>query len=197
MTRAVQVVLLIVTLFQQGGGDSGTLYGRVTDEMGQSIPGADVALLSPDGGYRRTVKTDDNGNFVVVRIPIGKIAVAASLPGFMTESVTAVVFRGRNLLDLGLVVGREFIPPPYRIRGRVGSTGGQSLAEVTVTLRNAYVQSSLIQVRSDAGGAFSITTYKPGDYVLAATLPGYAPAVLGVDLDATRELVRDVTLKPR
>ena len=49
----------------------GGIQGTVTDSTGASIAGADVTVKSADTGLVRTVKTDDEGNYLVTELPLG------------------------------------------------------------------------------------------------------------------------------
>jgi hypothetical protein len=97
--------------------------------------------------------------------------------------------------NIGLIVGRLADSPWYRVRGTVTSTAGKPLPDTTVTLRHVYQPSLFYQVRTDRQGSFLLRTMESGDYVLTAALPGYAAAVVGVELRNNYAVSSDMTLR--
>lgn len=88
------------------GGDvhPGQIMGRVTDPLGAPIPGAKITIIE-GGRVRRTVTSDESGNYVVDDVPHGSITVTAELPGF-TTSQRVFTFDGRpRRLDFQIVPG--------------------------------------------------------------------------------------------
>src|SRR5688572_29510429 len=56
---------------------AGTLYGRVVDEYGQPMAGAEVQTVSRDGA-RRAIKTDQDGRF---KLTVGAGGVTVFIRG--------------------------------------------------------------------------------------------------------------------
>ena len=107
---------------------AGQIIGRVTDPVGAPIPGAKVTVIE-GGRVRRTVTSDESGNYVVDDVPNGSITVTAELSGF-TTSQRKFTFDGRpRRLDFQMVLGAltETVTvtaeAPYL--DQRGSTGGE------------------------------------------------------------------------
>jgi len=137
----------------------------------------------------------DKGDYVITGAPGGKVVVTAKYAGFLTAVYSTTVARGRNLLDLGLEVGRLADTGIYRVHGVVASESKTKLADATVTLRNLYQPSSVVQVRTDGAGAYTVETQNMGDYVLSAALPGYEAAVRGVTLNTVSNVSVELNMK--
>jgi hypothetical protein len=95
-----------------GGGSSragayvraGQIIGRVTDPLGESIPGTTITVIE-GGRARRTAVSDASGNYVVDDVPHGSITVTAEIAGF-TTSLRTFSFDGRpRRLDFAMVLG--------------------------------------------------------------------------------------------
>lgn len=76
-------------LVTQGFGQAGTsgVTGSVTDAQGQAVVGASVALVSATQGSRRTVVTDNSGNYTFSALQPGSYTVEVEASGF-NKSVT-------------------------------------------------------------------------------------------------------------
>lgn len=73
-------VLLVGNIFAQSG--TSTVSGSVTDQTGASVPGATVTLSNVSTGFRRTVTTDNNGNYGFPGIPPAKYKLEVESTGF-------------------------------------------------------------------------------------------------------------------
>jgi hypothetical protein len=60
--------LTAVTGASAAGGTTFSISGKVTDRIGNPIPGADVTLIDWNYKVLRTMKTDDNGNFDFINV---------------------------------------------------------------------------------------------------------------------------------
>ncbi|HEX8813190.1 MAG TPA: carboxypeptidase regulatory-like domain-containing protein, partial [Terracidiphilus sp.] len=67
-------------------GNSGSVYGTVTDPTGAVIPGATVHLTNPVSGLNKSVVTDAVGQFQIPNLPFNPYHVIASAKGFSSTS---------------------------------------------------------------------------------------------------------------
>ena len=58
-------VLFAVVAHAQGVGSSGDIKGTVTDANGASVPKATILAVATQTGMRRTVETDESGEFIL------------------------------------------------------------------------------------------------------------------------------------
>jgi len=85
MTRTYKYILLFITaalnLLGQGMG-TGTITGRVTDPSGAVVPGVQITAVHLATNTARTATTNDQGNYVLPDLQVGKYLVKAEHPGF-------------------------------------------------------------------------------------------------------------------
>ena len=105
----VSVLVLLGGLVYSQSSTTGAIEGKVTDEQGTPLPGAQIKLSSPDliGGTQSKV-TSAEGKYRFVAVPRGTYVVEASLAGFVTTKKDEVrVFVGQTItIDLALKIGR-------------------------------------------------------------------------------------------
>lgn len=102
-------VLLAVALLALGSVThaqiaTGNIYGRVADESGAVLPGANVSLAG-EAGSRATV-TGPGGEFRFLNLDYGAYTVSVTLQGFAGASRRVQIVTGQNVdLSLNLKVG--------------------------------------------------------------------------------------------
>src|SRR5438876_2672108 len=84
-----------------------SLGGFVTDASGAGIAGAEVKIKNLETGAERSLVTDEAGRFNAPSLVVGRYEIAASKPGFRTDTRTAVtlVVGQREELNLTLHIG--------------------------------------------------------------------------------------------
>ena len=93
MLVAVVVLALAGTLLAQGGA-TGAIIGTVTDVTGAVIPNADVKIVNrATGEAARVTRTDSNGLFNALLMPVGSYDVVVNAPGFGQGTVSNVDVR--------------------------------------------------------------------------------------------------------
>lgn len=105
----VSALVLLAGLAYSQSATTGAIEGRVIDDQGAPLPGAQVTLSSPDmiGGAQAKL-TSAEGRYRFVALLRGTYAVEASLAGFVTAKKDNVkVFVGETItVDLVLVIGK-------------------------------------------------------------------------------------------
>jgi len=86
---AVLALLAAGTAFAQG--TTGAIEGKVADEQGLALPGANVTAQNSSTGFSRSGITDANGVFRVPGLPVGTYDVKISLTGFAEYTRRVVV----------------------------------------------------------------------------------------------------------
>ncbi len=102
-------VLLLSSFALAQSGTTGAIEGRILDEQGAPLPGAEVRLSSPDQiGGAQTKVANAEGKFRFVALLRGTYAVEASMPGFVTGKKDGLrVYVGQTLtVDLVLGIGK-------------------------------------------------------------------------------------------
>jgi Carboxypeptidase regulatory-like domain len=95
-------------LLAQSAGNSGAIYGVVTDASGAILPGAKVTVENVVSGYKRETQTDSSGRYQFTNLPLNPYHVVISSSGF-GNSVQDVDVRSFVPINLttGLKVGAE------------------------------------------------------------------------------------------
>jgi hypothetical protein len=95
LSIALAAVGLSATLLAQGATQTGSLYGRVTDETGGVLPGVTVTLSGI--GAPRTTTTGSQGDFRFINLSPGSYTLKSELSGFSTvERTNVAVTLGNN-----------------------------------------------------------------------------------------------------
>ena len=96
--RRASFATLLVSLFfnlsgarAQSAGNSGTVYGTVTDPSGAIIQGADVTIANPVSGYSRQTRTDTAGHYQFTNLPLNPYHLTISAPTFASAAADADV----------------------------------------------------------------------------------------------------------
>jgi len=76
-----------------------TIEGRVLDDTGQVLPGAEVTAKNMETGLLRPTTTGSNGYYRIMALPPGKYSVTAALSGFRTEiKENMILFVGQGVV---------------------------------------------------------------------------------------------------
>lgn len=82
----------------------GTIRGRVTDPQDAVIPGAAVQITSPVAGFTTTLKSNDQGIYQALYLPLGIYRIAAEAPGFKRAVQDNVEVRVNDRLEINIVL---------------------------------------------------------------------------------------------
>ncbi|KPK99750.1 MAG: hypothetical protein AMJ91_06485 [candidate division Zixibacteria bacterium SM23_73_3] len=158
------------------GGGTGSISGRVTDEVtGLPIAGAGITLSDLDCDC--VWFTDSTGHYICDYLPPGVYEVYASAAGYHPETYpeSVIVVEGQNTpnIDFALTPVAEY-----------GLITGQVIDEQTglpiimARLRAIGLDNPCFgEAFSDTGGWYGILHLCPGIYQVVASKEGYAPEV--------------------
>lgn len=127
----VGVTAFVVPRAPLEGQDSGFLMGVVVDELsGQPLEGARVSLL----GRRLEAVTDEHGQFLLERVPVGTFKLRFEAPGYMSiveEMELSAVFLQVRLSPVAAILDELLVitgrSRPSTSRGEIPApTGGGS-----------------------------------------------------------------------
>jgi hypothetical protein len=101
------LILLALPLLAHGQSSEGTIVGTVTDPSGAVMPNVKITISSELTGAVRTLATNDDGQYVVPGLPIGKYDVKAEAPGFKAQATQGVTLNvnDRVRVDFQMTVG--------------------------------------------------------------------------------------------
>ncbi|HEU0049510.1 MAG TPA: carboxypeptidase-like regulatory domain-containing protein, partial [Nitrososphaera sp.] len=68
----------------QGQATQSTILGIVTDPSGAVVTGATVIVKNEGTSFERTMVTNENGDYRIAGLEVGRYQVSVSAPGFKT-----------------------------------------------------------------------------------------------------------------
>lgn len=100
------IILSVTTLFAQ---ETSSIVGTVSDTSGALIPEATVTAVNLATQFRRTVSTNERGEYVASALPTGKYILTAEKAGFQKLERSGVTLTTASTLnvDLKLAIGSE------------------------------------------------------------------------------------------
>jgi outer membrane receptor protein involved in Fe transport len=140
------VVLLMAGATHSLGADPGSVAGVVRDPAGVPVPGAAVALLSPQGAIAASTRSDAAGAFRLDAVPPGSYVLAAEFRGFAPRRLAVKVETERAVEALGV----ELQPEAFRDEITVTATPGLAAALDDVAQRVNVIGEEEIALRSKA-----------------------------------------------
>ena len=99
LKRTVLLALLVVsslwmhstfTPYAQAQQTLGGITGTVTDKTGSVLPGTDVTIVGDQTELTRTQKTNANGSYDFVNLPIGTYTLTFTHDGFESEKIPSI-----------------------------------------------------------------------------------------------------------
>jgi hypothetical protein len=128
------ILLLCAVAFEAVAQSTGVLRGVVTDQAGVPLPGATVAVESPQTGGGRGAVTDQSGQFQIAGLPSGvDYTLRFTLDGYASVVLTQVEVYGGRIITQTVV-----LPPESQLREKVevrATPPVVSLAETTTQTR--------------------------------------------------------------
>ncbi len=86
-------------------GTDGTIRGKITDENGVALPGANVILPELSMG----AATDMDGNYLILNIPVGKYDVIVSMMGYKKTTMKGIHILMDQTLWLNFKLEEEIV----------------------------------------------------------------------------------------
>ena len=162
---SLQTLIVFLTLFfliscaafAQSQANTGSIEGVVTDPSGSAVPNAEVTLLNLGTNFTRILKTDAEGRFRGVLLPLGPYKVTAKAPNFGT-----LVREG-----LDLAVGQSIsLQLPLSVSGveqTVSVTGEAPILETSRVESSTYLdQRSIRDLPNNGRNFLSLVPLTPG-----------------------------------
>jgi uncharacterized GH25 family protein len=144
--------------------DGREVSGQVVDPQGQPVPGAEVSLSSPAGGWHGAATTGPDGGFRLTAVPDGAYRLLAEKEGWAaSRSAEEVRVAGGPVAGLVVRLDRG-----GAIVGRISGLGFEELSRVQISA-SSPAGGQLGQ--ADYQGSYRIASLSPGDWIVEAQLP--------------------------
>jgi len=155
---------------------AGSVDGRVISRAtGAPISGVRVRI-----GAQQAV-TNDDGAFALAAVPLGRLEVRLTHPGFVSTRATFSASTG-STTHLALALDRAAL-----LTGVVVDRGDAPVAQATVTVSRLDRSLAERAVQTDDSGRFTFDAVPPGALTLSARAPGFAPAERAVSAPASAQ----------
>src|SRR5262245_15300566 len=110
-----------------------TLRGRVLDERGDALPGADVTLIGQDGKERK-MKSGALGDFSISNVSPGTYTLSSSYKGFQTQTITDLKAPYSGVLSVKMAIAAvEVITDVSPNNSAVSAEPDQNMSAITLT----------------------------------------------------------------
>src|SRR5579871_1973623 len=161
---------LLFAVFGAYAQDLANIVGTVSDPSGAVVAGAKVTVTNTERGITRVAESNADGEYSVVRVPIGNYTITVEAPGFERLRRTGIT------LDAGQTLR---IPLDLRV--------GSATQEMVVTAETVHVETETGAVshvvNSTQVGELNLESRNFA--TLATLIPGAAPAATGFDPSST------------
>jgi hypothetical protein len=148
-------------------GGTFSVSGRVANKSGQALMNALVTITGGPTGGTRTLSTNSAGYYAFSNVAAGNYIVNAALGSYQFEP------RSYNVnISVASVAGINFTGytgPFYKISGRVASSAGVGIPNVTVKRTG-----SATAVVTNSAGYYTFTSVPVGSYTLTPSRTGYS-----------------------
>ena len=174
------LLLLVSVSVPLMAADGGTLQGKVVDENGEGLASATVTLmrLNPTKVIHREIRTDENGQFLVDRLPWGPVMVSASKEqdGY-ADTILDLYAANPNPIA---VLSPE--RPSESVTVRMPPRAGAVKVAITDSITGRSIEAPTVTVRRADGSAFLTTQLSEPELLVPSftkvlielRAPGYA-----------------------
>lgn len=125
--------------FAQAEIGGATLNGTITDPSGAAVAGAKVTVSNKDIGLSRTTNTNESGQYVFPRLPVGNYDLSVENAGFKTAQRTGVA------LSVGAVATVDVALEVGGVQETVSITAEAPLVEITRSQTSATVDTRQVR----------------------------------------------------
>ncbi|HEX8836300.1 MAG TPA: carboxypeptidase-like regulatory domain-containing protein [Candidatus Acidoferrum sp.] len=147
---------------------TGTILGTVTDSKGDAVANATVTITNTDQNIAvRTVTTDQQGQYVVPLLPVGRYSVTAGAIGFKKAIQAGIVLNVNDKVAVNLTLEVGAVTESVTVEASAlqvdtqsatatGVISGLQLRELSLNSRNYAQLVLLVPGASDSGNADQI-----------------------------------------
>jgi hypothetical protein len=94
------VLVILATNNLQAQQTLGGITGTVLDPAGSAVPGVEVKAVSDDTKLVRTAKSNVEGSYSLVDLPIGSYTITFTHEGFSVEQVPGILVQADRTVNL-------------------------------------------------------------------------------------------------
>jgi hypothetical protein len=157
---ACLLLALLLPVFAFGQVDRGTITGRVTDNAGAAVPGANVTVTNAATGSTSTAVTSGEGIYSIPALPPGEYKVRVEKSGFKASEVTGLALVAGNTAsaDVAMEVGQ--LTETVQITTEAGQVQTEN-AKISVQVSNKQIDQLPLVVSGTVRSAFDLSLLTP------------------------------------
>jgi len=137
--------------------DRQQITGTVTDPTGAAVPQADIVVTNEATGISRTVKSNADGNFTVLNVPVGVYTITTTVNGFKKS-----VLAGVNV-DIG---GKPDVPVQLAVGQATESVevqaGVVAIQTTSAEIGGVITSTEATQIQLNGRNYVQLLTLQPG-----------------------------------
>lgn len=144
------LVLLFVTSwtsFAFSQAETATLSGRVTDQQGAILVGANVTASNVDTSLASKQKTNGSGLYVLSGLKPGRYRITVTYPGFLTINLTGVVMNVQDSISQNFKLAVGSVSESMTVRADEARVNTESAA-VSTLIDQQFVKNTPLNGRS-------------------------------------------------
>ena len=151
----------------------GKITGTITDDKGESLPGAAIEVTSPAMIGKRSVLSSARGTFAILSLPIGRYKLTASLPGFKTSVQEDIAVTAGSSVVIAVSL------PPGAIEETVTVTGEAPVVDAKTSTIDAKIdQAMLAKLPTSRDSFYDLSLSTPGMFDVGKNVMG-SPTAYG------------------
>src|SRR5436190_16724616 len=154
--QVVCAVFVVLVAAVASSAQDAIIGGRVTDESGAALPGADVTLASPALLGGRAAVSDEQGNYRFSLLPPGTYTVRFSLQGFGTVVREGVTLTAGFTANLNVALGVASLAETVTVVGQ------SPIIDVSNAVVATNISKELTNVLPTGHDVFSVLAITPG-----------------------------------
>src|SRR6185369_1894189 len=115
MTSRLTLLTILLFTFNVNAQDldTVTIAGRIMDQNGAVIPGAEIQVKLIKTGLTRTTTSDAEGRYRLIQLEPGTYTIRVSIPGFaLQETADVATVSGQNLQHDALLIPSDVVVAP-------------------------------------------------------------------------------------
>jgi Carboxypeptidase regulatory-like domain/TonB dependent receptor/TonB-dependent Receptor Plug Domain len=146
-----------IGMFGQSQANTGIIEGSVLDPSGRAIPAAEVTMTNTGTNFSRVVKTDGDGRFRGLLLPLGPYKVVAKAPNFGTTAREGLDLAVGQTITLALALSLSQIDQVISV------TGEAPILETSRVESSTYLdQRSVRDLPNNGRNFLSLVPLSPG-----------------------------------
>ena len=157
-----------------------TVTGRVTDQSGALVTGAQIGITAVDTGTIHNAVTNSEGLYTIPSLPIGAYTFQAAAPGFQTYVQTGLLLRVNDnvQIDVTMRVGQAVEKVEVQANASMVQTQQNTIPKSSINAASSTCRSMVAIPRSlsRSPARRSITAMEPTPAVRASSAHNPSPS---------------------